>query len=318
MPHANDNQPRKIPPIITRLRRAGRQADIAALATLALPATPPQSANDNELADGFGIDTIFEIRPTEGEIERACMKREEHGIGLRFNRKGEITHWRAHDEIGNPALDDDGNERWFRAREGYRQSKGTRRKSLKALAADSARHLSLPGVGGFPETAPYRARQSDGADYWRIRHAAMCHAIVGENEPARREIDRLGVGAAVPFAVARANAGLPPAERCPKAVARGATFMAGSVSLNETASQGSFVGAPDAAENALIARIDTPAAEAALGRHAEVLQDSLDGMSAREIATKHGWGNSKAAEQRVVRAQDRALAALAEVQRKAA
>jgi len=318
MTPANDNAPRKIPPLITRLRRAGRQADIAALATLAIPATPPQSANDNELADGFGIDTIFEIRPTEGEIERACMKCEEHGIGLRFNRKGEITHWRAHDEIGNPALDDDGKEQWYRAREGYRQSKGSRRKTLKVLSEDSARHLSLRGVGGFPEPAPYRARHSDGEAYWRIRHAAMCHSIVGENEPARREIDQLGIGAAVPFAVARANAGLPPAERCPKAVARGATFLAGKVAINETASQGSFVGAPDAAENAMIANIDAPRTETALGQHAAVLRDSLDGLSAREIAAKYGWGAGKAAEQRAVRAQDRALAALVEVKRKAA
>jgi len=166
MTPANDNQPRKIPPLITRLRRAGRQADIAALATLAIPATPPQSANDNELADGFGIDTIFEIRPTPDEIVAAGED------GVRYDKRGHVTAWRV--------VDDNGKERWFRAREGYRQSKGTRRKTLKALSQDSARHLSLRGVGGFPETAPYRARQSDGEAYWRIRHASMCHSIVGE------------------------------------------------------------------------------------------------------------------------------------------
>jgi hypothetical protein len=304
MHNANDNQPRKIPPLITRLRRAGRQADIAALATLSIPAAPPQSANDNELADGFGIDTIFEIRPTPDEIVAAGED------GVRYDKRGHVTAWRV--------IDDDGKERWFRAREGYRQSKGTRRKSLKALAQDSARHLSLHGVGGFPEVAQYRARHSEGEAYWRIRHATMCHSIVGENEPARREIDQLGIGAAVPFAAARANVGLPPAERCPKAVARGARFLAGGVSSNETASQGSFVGAPDAAENAMISKIDAPSAEAALGQHTAVLQDSLDGLSAREIAAKRGWGDGKGAEQRAVRAQDRALAALIEVTRKAA
>jgi hypothetical protein len=304
MHHANDNAPRKIPPLITRLRRAGRYTDIATLAAIAIPAEPPTAANDDELADGFGIDTIFEIRPTPDEIVAAGED------GVRYDKRGHVTAWRV--------VDDDGKERWFRAREQYRQSKGARRKTLKALAADSAHHLSLRGVGGFPEPAPYRARQSDGEDYWRIRHASMCHSIVGENEPSRREIDRLGVGAAIPFAVARANAGLPPAERCPKAVARGATFMAGKVGNNEMASEGSFVGAPDAAENAMISKIDAPRTETALGRHSDVLRDSLDGMTAREIAAKCGWGNSKVAEQRAVRAQDYALLALTEVQQKAA
>lgn len=94
--------------------------------------------------------------------------------------------------------------------------------------------------------------------------------------------------------------------------------MAGKVAKNDLATEGSFVGAPDAVENAIIAAIDAPKIVAGLGEHAAVLQDSLDGMTAREIAAKRGWGDGKASEQRAVRAQDRALSALADMQRKAA
>jgi len=138
----------------------------------------------------------------------------------------------------------------------------------------------------------------------------MMIAMAGCNQGARSEIDRLGVGSLASFARARANASLPPAERGPTVVARGAEFLAAKVAKNELASEGSFVGAPDAFENAMIAKIDAPRVETALGGHVEVLRDSMDGMTAREIAAARGWGNSKGSEERAVRAQDRAACGL--------
>jgi hypothetical protein len=274
----------------------------------------PEGANDD--MDGFGIDTVYEIRPTENEIARACMRPDD--MGLRFDSRGRITAYRATDADGNPVLDANGDERWFKAREGYRQSKGSRRVSLKVLAEAGGAHLSLRGSGAFPVRSPYCERPSDGQDYWRTRHAVMLIAMVGQNQKARSEIDRRGLGSLASFAEARANASLPPAERGPTVIARGAEFFAGKVAKNELASEGSFVGAPDAFENAMIAKMDAPRIETALGEHADVLRDCLDGMTARELAAQRGWGNSKGSEERAVRAQDRALAALAEVQRKMA
>jgi hypothetical protein len=137
----------------------------------------------------------------------------------------------------------------------------------------------------------------------------------------RIDIDRIGVGGRHTFDEAWVNAGLYPACRIPRyqtVVARGATFLAGKTKGNALATKGSFVGAPDAFENALAAGMDAPKVEASLGEHAAVLSDSLDAMSARAIANKRGWGNTKSAEQRAVRAQDRALDALAEAYRRAA
>ena len=321
MTPANDNHPRspahhRAIPIVTRLRRAGRQGDVSNLVRFAVPAEMPEGANDD--MDGFGVDTTFETRPTQNEISRACMRQDQHGIGLRFDSRGRITSYRATDANGDPVLVPNGRERWFKAREGYRQSKGSRRKSLKVLAQHSAAHLALRGPCAFPDRSQYRESQSDGQDYWRNRHAVMMIAMVGQNQKARAAIDRRGLGALVSFAQARSNAGLAPAERGPTVVARGAGFLAGTVAKNDLATEGSFVGAPDAFENTMIAKIDAPRIEAALGEHAEVLRDCLDGMTARDLAAKRGWGSSKASEERAVRAQDRALAALADAQRKMA
>lgn len=321
MHHANDNTPRQTAPIVTRLRRAGRIADLGNLVRFSGPDQPAQHADNDDVANGFAADTVHEIRPTEGEIERACMKQDQYGIGLRFDKLGRITAYRAHDENGDPVLDKDGEERWFPAREGYRQSKGGRLKSLAHLAEESALHLALPATGCFPERSPYIERHSGGADYWRMRHARMCHTISGLYNERRVEIDRLGIGGRHTFDEAWANAGLYPACRIPRyqtVVARGAIFLAGKTRGNKLATPGSFVGAPDAVENAIAAAMDAPKIEASLGDHVDTLNDALDGMTARETAAKRGWGTSKSAEQRAVRTQDRALDALAEAYRKAA
>ncbi|MGY3409519.1 hypothetical protein ACVWZV_005632 [Bradyrhizobium sp. GM5.1] len=186
------------------------------------------------------------------------------------------------------------------------------------LADESAQHLSLRGSGGFPERSSYAERGSGGADAWRMRHARMCELIAGPYNGRRLELDRLGVGARASFQAARSAVGLAPAERAPTVVARGAVFLAGKTRRNVLATEGSFVGAPDAAENAFVATMDAPAVARQLGEHAAVLNDAMDGLTARQIAAKRGWGNGKAAEQRAVRAQDKALEALAEAQKQAA
>ncbi|WP_426433913.1 hypothetical protein [Bradyrhizobium genosp. P] len=319
MKHDNDNADHHTAPIITRLRRAGRYGDLGNLVRFSGPDQVSQHADNEDVAEGYGIDTVYEIRPTEGEIARACMKPDPTGnIGLRFDSRGRITAWRAHDAKGDAVLAEDGEERWFPAREGYRQSKGSRRRSLTELAEESAQHLSLRGSGGFLERSTYVERNSGGADYWRMRHAHMLDAMGGHCDMRRREIDRLGIGYRHAFDAARRTVGLAPAEHCPTVVARGASFLAGKTKRNALATEGSFVGAPDAAENAIVAAMDAPKIGASLGDNAAVLGDSLDGMTAREIAAKRGWGNSKAAEQRAVRAQDRALSALADAQKQAA
>jgi hypothetical protein len=318
--HANDNG-RHTAPIITRLRRAGRFSDIGNLVRFSGPDQPAQHADNDDVASGFAIDTVYEVRPTEGEIERACRKQEQYGIGLRFNAKGEITHWRVHDEDGNPVLDEKGGERWFEAREGYRQARGKRRKSRAEVAEEGARHLAIPATGSFPGRSGYVERGSGGADYWRLRHAFMLQSMTACNDNRRAEIDRLGVGGRHSFDEAWSNAGLPPASRIPRyttVIARGAEFLAFRVHSNPTAAKGSFVGAPDAVKNAIAAAMDAPKVSESIREHAAVLEESLDGATARQIAAKRGWGDSKSAEQRAVRAQDRALAALSEAYKKAA
>ncbi|UPJ54690.1 hypothetical protein IVB30_19675 [Bradyrhizobium sp. 200] len=313
---ANDNA-HTTPPIITRLRRAGRYGDLGNLVRFAVPDQVSQHADNDDVASGFAIDTVYEIRPTEGEIERA-WKQDLHGIGLRFDKRGRITAYRAHDTSGDPILDEDGNEQWFPAREGYRQSKGARRKSLAELAEESAQILSLRGSGGFPDLSVRSAGPSAGEDFRRLRAAHWVTAMGVDNANARRGMDSLGIGARARFEAARRAVGLPPADRGSTVVARGAAFLAGKTRRNKLATPGSFVGPACGPENVMIASLDAPKLEASLGEHAAVLNEALDGLTARQMADKRGWGTGKAAEQRAVRAQDRALAALAEAQKQAA
>ena len=89
MHHANDNG-HHTAPIITRLRRAGRYRDIGNLVRFAGPDQVSQHADNDNVTSGFAIDTVYEILPTEGEIERACMKQDMYGIGLRFDGRDRI------------------------------------------------------------------------------------------------------------------------------------------------------------------------------------------------------------------------------------
>jgi hypothetical protein len=316
MPEAANDNARSTPPIVTRLRRAGRHSDLANLLSYDRPVQADlYPDNDNQLSTDMGVDRVYEIRPTPGEIARAGID------GLRFNKKGHITHWRRADAAGTPVLDKHGREQWFEAFEQYAQPKGKRRKTRAEQAEETAAYLAIPATGTFPERSGYVERGSSGEDFRRQRAARWVHAMGEHCDGRRREIDRLGVGGRHSFETAWSNAGLPPASRLPQyrtGVAAGISWLAGKVRRNPTATPGSFVGAPDAAENAIAAAMDAPKLEAGLGDHAAVLHEALDGLTARQLAAKRGWGNSKSAEQRAVRAQDRALRALAKMQREAA
>ncbi|WP_441280136.1 hypothetical protein [Bradyrhizobium sp. 63_E2_N1_3] len=313
--HANDNS-HHTAPIITRLRRAGRRDDLANLLSYDRPVqTDLYPDNDNQLSRDMGVDSVHEIRPTPGEIARAGID------GLRFNKKGQITHWRRADSAGNPVLDKNGREQWFEAFERYAQPKGKRRKTRAEQDEEGAAYLAIPATGSFPERSRYVERGSSGEDYRRQCAAKWVDAMGEFCDTRRREIDRMGLGGGKSFEEAWASAGLYPACRLPQyqtGIAMGVNWLGGKTRRNARATPGSFVGAPDAAENANVAAMDAPKMDAALGDHVAVLHEALDGMSARQIASKRGWGNSKGAEQRAVRAQDRALAALAEVQKQAA
>jgi hypothetical protein len=203
----------------------------------------------------------------------------------------------------------------------FRQQKGKRRKTEMERQSDNARHLALPATGTFPPPLPRSATPSAGEDYRRLRAAHWVRAMGPANDNQRQEIDRLGVGSRHSFEEAWNNAGLYPACRLPRfmtAIAPGTEFLGFRIHRSATASKGSFVGAFDAVENQIVETMDAPKVEAALGEHAAVLEDSLNGMTARQIASERGWGDDKSAEQRAVRAQDRALAALSQVQKRAA
>jgi hypothetical protein len=304
-----DNKPRKTNPLVTRLRRAGRADDVKRLAWLAIPDAPPQAANDDE-QEGFGVDTIHEMRPTAEEIAAALKSDPTGKACFRFNSRGHLTEWRI--------IDDKGAEKWFRAREGYRHSKGRRRRS--AVDTENAGpYLALHGHGcGIPAAMPRDTRPSEGAAYSRIRAAHWVESMGAANDARRIELNRRGIGAKVPFDQARENAGLPPAARLQDGVAWQVDFLCGKVDRGGTAAEGSFVGAPDAAENRLIAQMDSTVISTSLGEHWTILDLSLSGSSAAEISLKLGFGATKAGERRAVAAQDAALVALASVKKKLA
>jgi hypothetical protein len=82
--------------------------------------------------------------------------------------------------------------------------------------------------------------------------------------------------------------------------------------------QGGVEGVHDLVERQIIATIDAPRTDAALGEHARVLDLSIAGMTAREIARQLGWGETKRGERKAVAAQDAALMVLAGLEEKMA
>lgn len=313
--HANDNVPSsgQAIPIAIRLARAGRTVDLERLIEYGRVPTSVTwlSAEGNlpEVGSKPQADRVTEIKPNDkGEMERIVKLMAEGKEAIKTNAKGHITHWIGADGRFRPVA------------ELYRQAKGKRRKSEQERQDDNARHLSIRGSGGFPERFQRSTVPSEGEDFRRLRaaHWAVAMGVANDN---RLGIDRAGVGTGKGFEDAWRNAGLYPACRIPRhmaVIAKGAEFLAYRVHSNPCATPGSFVGAPDAVENQIIAMIDMPRVDAALGEHGKILDMSIAGKTAREIAGELGWGNTKQAERRAVKAQDAALAALANVEKRLA
>jgi hypothetical protein len=314
--HANDNVPSsgQAIPIAIRLARAGRTVDLERLIEYGRVPTSVTwlSAEGNlpEVGSKPQADRVTEIKPNDkGEMERIVKLMAEGKEAIKTNAKGHITHWIGADGRFRPVA------------ELYRQAKGKRRKSEQERQDDNARHLAIRGSGGFPERCQRSAVPSEGEDFRRLRAAHWAVAMGVANDNARADIDRAGAGTGIDFDAAWSGAGLYPACRIPRhitVIARGAEFLAYRIHSNPCATPGSFVGAPDAVENQIIATIDAPRVDAALGEHAQVLDMSIAGKTAREIASESGFGNTKAGERRAVKAQDAALMALASLEEKLA
>lgn len=298
MHHHNDNTPRKTTaaiPLAIRLARSGRGDDLQRLISYGTVAVVPSwlSAESNLPEAGKPLaDRVIEIRPSPDEMVQLAAKdaisaRDAYGpitaaaleapmrARLRFDANGVITEWRGSDE------------RWHAATELFRQPKGKRRKSEQERQDDNARHLSLRGSGGLPERMQQSTVPSYGEDFYRLRAAQWVQAIGVTNDNARIGIDRAGVGSRHNFEEAWSNAGLYPACRIPRhvtVIARGAEFMAYRVHSNPRAMQGGVEGGHDLVERQIVETIDAPRIDAALSEHAKVLDLSIAGMTAREIA----------------------------------
>lgn len=332
MHHDNDNTPRKTTaaiPLAIRLARAGRKEDLKRLIKYGTVVTVPSWLSaDGNLPEVEGKplpDRVVELRPSPDEMVRLAAKdaiSASEGYGpitpqdldapmrarLRFDTKGQITEWRGSDN------------RWHDTAELFRQPKGKRRKSEAERQDDNARHLSIRGSSGFPEQMQRSAVPSYGEDFRRLRAAHWVQAMGVANDN-RRDIDRIGVGGRHNFDEAWRNAGLYPACRILRhitVIAKGAEFMAFRVHSNPRAMQGGVEGGHDLVERQIIATIDAPRTDAALGEHARVLDLSIAGMTAREIARQLGWGETKRGERKAVAAQDAALMVLAGLEEKMA
>ena len=101
-------------------------------------------------------------------------------------------------------------------------------------------------------------------------------------------------------------------------IAKGAEFLACRIHSNPRASQGGPEGGQDLNERTIVETMDQPRIDAALGAHRQVLELSIAGKTAKQIAIELGYGDTKAAERRAVAAQDAALIALAGVEEKLA
>jgi hypothetical protein len=329
---ANDNIQRKTTaalPLAIRLARAGREEDLKRLirhgTVVSVPTWLSADGNLPEVEGKPLPDRVVELRPSPDEMVRLAAKdaigaRDGYGpitpqdldapmrARLRFDSKGAITEWRGSDN------------RWHDTAELFRQPKGKRRKSEQERQEDSARHLSIRGSGAFPEKFQRSTVPSYGEDFRRLRAAHWVQAMGVANDN-RRDIDRIGVGGRHSFDEAWNNAGLYPACRIPRhvtVIAKGAEFLSFRVHSNPRAMQGGVDGGHDLVERQIVETIDAPRIDAALGEHAKVLDLSIAGMTAREIAQAMGWGQTKQAERKAVAAQDAALMVLACLEEKMA
>jgi hypothetical protein len=294
--------------LFARLIRLGRQDDAEFLANIVKARNAV--ANDNvPPADGMGVDTVVEIRPTPNEIMLASKPDEKGEVGLRFNAKGALIEWRPVDEDGNPAIGPDGKHIWLKPVDRYRHAKGGRRKTARELSAKSSEHaewfLSLRGTGKMPPAWVQDTRYPSAC---RVL-ARFAAADLGYVVPSKLRDMLAGHGVDGTRTLQQCAEANPQATvtRGKTVIANGAGFLSGRTESNEGASQGSFVGAPDAAEMSMIAVID---AARASDRMADVLDMALAGMTMREIAAAKNWGNTKQAERKAVVEVDAAIAEL--------
>lgn len=300
--------------LISRLIRLGRKDDAEFLANIVKNRIV--AANDNvPVADGMSVDSEMVTRPTIEEVRRASIpakdgKPDPTGtIGLRFDAKGKLTEYRAAAEDGTPLLNREGEEFWLKPKDGYKKPKGSRRKTSRALAADNNAHgswlLSLRGAGRLPPA-------------WvpDTRHQSVCRvlsrltaAAVGYVTPSRLRglLARHGVDGTRTLEQCRESNPSATMTRCKPGIAWKVDFLCGKPDTNAMAAEGSFVGAPDAAEMTLIAAIDAGDTKE---RMADVLDMALAGMTMREIAVAKEWGNTKQAERKAVVEVDAAIAEL--------
>lgn len=326
---ANDNQPRKTTaaiPLAIRLFRQKRSDDLARLVRYGTVVTVPSWLSAEGGLPEAGKprpDRVVETRPSPTE-QLAVIAREAANtrtqVGpftraefdaaaarcVRYDMRGLVSEW----------LCSDG--KWRPATELVRQPRGRRRKSEQERQGDNARHLAIRGSAGFPEPFQHvSTTPSEGEDFCRLRAAHWVQAMGACNDNARI-IDRLRVGSRNPFAEARGAVGLLPSERGPTVIATGAEFLAFRVHSNSRAMQGGVEGGHDLIERQIVETIDQPRIDAALGEHGKVLDLSIAGKTAREIAVELGWGDTKQAERQAVAAQDAALHALAGLEEKMA
>lgn len=301
--------------LYTRLIRLGRQDDAAFLLRFAIARNA--AANDNvPVADGMGVDSEMVMRPTVEEIRRASIpvrdgKASPDGeIGLRFDSKGKLTEYRAAAEDGTPLLNKEGGEFWLKPIDGYKKPKGSRRKTSKALAVDNNAHgswlLSLRGLAKMPaKWIPDTRYPSFGVDFDLLKamyDKFLRRAQKSENRDYLAWHDVDGPKTLEQCRVANPRAIV---TRCKPGMAWKVDFLCGKPDVSGTATEGSFVGAPDAAETTMISAMDANAAKVGAA-----LDMAMAGSTFREIAAAHGHNDNKGGEEWAVRAVDREIVEL--------
>lgn len=294
--------------LFSRLVRLGRQDDAEFLAILI--AARNAVANDNlPPPDGMSVDSIMEIRPTPNEVIAASKPDESGEIGLRFNAKGELIEWRPVDNDGNPVIGKDGNQFWLKPVDRYRHAKGGRRKTGKDLSSDDTSHanwiMSLRGTGTMPPAWVSDTRyQSVCGMFLRLAAAVVGFVMPSKNREFLASYGVDGTRSLEQCAESNPQAAV---KRCRPGMAYKVEFLCGKPDSGGTATEGSFVGAPDAAEMTMIAAID---ADGSYEKMPIVLEMALLGMTMKEIAKARNWGDTKQAERKAVLEVDAAIAEL--------
>lgn len=295
-----------------RLIRLGRQDDAAIVLRHVI--SRKAAANDNfPPTDGMNVDSVMVMRPTEEEIRRASIrvkdgKPDPSGeVGLRFNGKGHLVAYRAAAEDGTPALGKDGEEMWLKPVERYRQPKGSRRRTRVQAAADNNAHgswlMSLRGLEKIPDRWVQGTRYpSFGAVFEMLRTTYDAMLARGIESKARDELATHGVDGM--WTLDECGDANPQASiaRCKPGMAWKVDFLSGKPDASGTATEGSFVGAPDASEMTMIAAIDASAVK--MGK---ALEMAVAGMTFKEIAAAHGHNDNKGGEEWAARAVDREI-----------